>query len=84
MSRSSTARYDDTSAILELRFRVIGFDKGLVILMGTHRSPHIGVITRLTRMFLGLVLEVQGSTMTVLPGDTDMLLDNLPHTRCSC
>lgn len=84
MSSSSTARHGDTSATFELRFRVTSFDEGLVIFIGTHRSPHTSVITHPTRIFLGLVLEVQGSTITVLPGYTGMLLGSFPYTRCSC
>lgn len=66
-----------------LRFRVIDSDERLVIFISTHRSPHIGGMTRPTKTSLGLDLEEQGSAMFVLPGKTGTWLGSLPHTRCS-
>lgn len=82
--QSSTATHGDTSATLELRLRVTGLVRGLVIFRGTHLSPYMVVMTRPTNMSLGLALEEQGSTRMVLPGDTGVLLGSFPHTRCSC
>lgn len=58
------------------------FDK-LITFIGTHLSHHIDVITQPTIMFLGMVLEVIGSTRMVLPRDNCVLLGNLPHTKWS-
>ncbi len=71
--RSLTARQEETSASLELRRSVTDVGLGLIIFIGTHRSPHIGVTTRLTRMFLGA--ERETGTFAIC---------NFPHTRYSC
>ena len=82
--KSSTARQGHTSASFQFVFRVIGFSDRLVSFMGTHLSPHLGVMTRPTMMFCGMVLDEVSSTTIVLPGDIGTLLRSHPHTRCSC
>ncbi len=82
--RSSTARQEETSASLELQRSVTDVGLGLSIYIGTHRSPHIGVTTRPTRMFLGAERAVVGSTITVLPGETGTFAGNFSQTRYSC
>lgn len=63
---------------------VIGLSVGFMNFMGTHPSPHNGVTTLPTRMFLGIDRDFVSSTTTVEHGGAVDSAGSFPQTKCSC